>query len=592
MSVSADARDQTPRQSAPHSGAEESARSAAFRYKPGGDRGGSDPRDVINPPLGHNSWHMSHSSGDYGRQGLRSASDDQSLVRYWIVLRERVWVIAACTVLVFLAAVAYVEVAPRTYQAEAEMEVQAAASGDTALSALPILHQTGDPTEDVLTGASLVTTQPVGAAVVRSLRLKMSPGSALGAVVATPVGETGLVAVQAEASSPQLAQRLANAFVDETIALSTARMHAAIAGELPTLQAQLAAVPRAQRYGAGTLGEQVQALEVLQHQNDPTLVNAAPALLPTAPSSPKTKLSLVAGLLGGLLVGIGAAFMFHALDPRVRREDQLRDRFGLPILARIPREPHTRPRPLLPSELSPGAHEGYRTLRTTMAARAPSAESRAFLVTGSAPSEGKSTTAMGLAAALAQGGARVILIEADLRKPTLAASLNLKDFNGIDRVMIGKVELSKAIVPVRIDGAPVRVLAAQSSEHGISGGLSFAVVRKLVNDAKALADFVVIDSAPLTEVIDALPFAQAADEVLIVVRLDQTRLNKLAELDDLLSQHGVTRMGLVLIGEHPMRGPQYAYGSGTGSGNGGSRPSVPRRPAIETERSGKGLLQG
>jgi capsular exopolysaccharide synthesis family protein len=539
---------------------------------------------------------MSHSSGEYGgRQGLRSSSEDQSLIRYWSVLRERIWVVVACTLLVFVAAVAYVEVAPRTYQAEAEMEVQAAPSGDTALSALPILHQTGDPTEDVLTGASLVTTQPVAAAVVKSLHLKLSPGDALGAVQATPVGETGLVSVQAAASSPELAQRLANAFVDQTIALSTARMHAAIAAELPTLQSQLAAVPQPQRYGAGTQGQEVQALQLLQHQNDPTLVNAAPALLPTAPSSPKTKLSLVAGLLGGLLVGIGAAFIFHALDPRVRREEQLRDRFGLPILARIPREPHTRPRPLLPSELSPRAHEGYRTLRTTLAARSPSAESRAFLVTGSAPAEGKSTTAMGLAAALAQGGARVILIEADLRKPTIAASLNLADFNGIDRVLVGKVELAKAIVPVRIDGAPVRVLAAQPAEHGIAGGLSFAVVRKLVNDAKALADFVVIDSAPLTEVIDALPFAQAADEVLIVARLDQTRLSKLAELDDLLSQHGVTHMGLVLIGEHPMRGPQYYYGgsgSGSGTGNGGSRPSVPRRPRIEPERSGKGLLQG
>ena len=70
---------------------------------------------------------------------------------------------------------------------------------------------------------------------------------------------------------------------------------------------------------------------------------------------------------------------------------------------------------------------------------------------------------------------------------------------------------------------------------GKTSDLAFATVRKLVNDAKAIADFVVIDSAPLTAVIDALPFAQAADEVLIVARLDQTRLNKLEELDDLLA---------------------------------------------------------
>ena len=77
-----------------------------------------------------------------------------------------------------------------------------------------------------------------------------------------------------------------------------------------------------------------------------------------------------------------------------------------------------------------------------------------------------------------------------------------------------------------------------------------------------MADFVVIDSAPLTAVVDALPFAQAADDVLIVARLGHTRLNKLAELDDLLGELGVARTGIVLIGEHPARGLQYYYGEG------------------------------
>jgi capsular exopolysaccharide synthesis family protein len=537
-----------------------------------------------------NASFMSYSSAGSGRQRTRSGSDDQTLARYWLVLRERAWIVIGCTLLVVAAAGVYVGVAPRTYQAQAELQVQPVGNGDPVLSALPVLHQTGDPTHDVLTAASLVTTQPVAAAVVQSLGLKTSPEAALADVQASPIGQAGLVAVQATASSPRLAQRLANGFVDQVIALSTARLHAAIGRALPTLEGQLAAIPRAQRFGPGSLGAQRDELQQLLTQNDPTLISAAPASLPTAPSSPRTKLSLVAGLIAGLLVGIGTAFLFHSLDPRLRREEQLRDGFGIPVLARIPRQRHRRrPRPLLPSELSPSAQEGYRTLRTTLTARTRSSEPRAVLVTGSAPAEGKSTTAMGLAAALAHGGAGVILIEADLRKPTFAASFKLTEFTGIEPVLDGKVQLAKATVPIRMYDSALRVLAAHPPE-GKGPHLPFAGVDKLVNDAKAIADFVVIDSAPLTAVIDALPFAQAADEVLIVARLGQTRLNKLEQLDDLLGEHGVTRTGIVLIGEHPTRGVQYYYAEP--ETDDGSPADLPRRASIAPRRSGKATRHG
>ena len=171
-----------------------------------------------------------------------------------MVLRERAWVIAVCAVLVLAVAALYVATAPRTYQAQAEMEVQAASSGDPVLSTLPVLHQSGDTTADVLTAASLVTTQPVANAVVSVLHLKESPAAVLGDISASPIGQASLVAVQATASSPQLAERLATAFVEQTIAFTTARIHAAIARELPALAGQVAAVPLAQRYGPGSLG--------------------------------------------------------------------------------------------------------------------------------------------------------------------------------------------------------------------------------------------------------------------------------------------------------------------------------------------------
>jgi succinoglycan biosynthesis transport protein ExoP len=488
----------------------------------------------------------------------RASSEEQSLVRYYRILRERWWVVLICTILAVVAAAVYVETASKTYQAQAELEVSPASPNSTVLSTLPVLVSSGDPTEDVLTGASYVTTLPVAIAVVQSLGLKMSPSDALGHISASPIGQAGLVAVQATASSPQLAQRLASAFAAQTVTVSTTNMHKAIAAELPLLQQQVSAQPRSQAYGSGGEGQTLDLLQQLMRQNNPTLRTIAPAVLPTSPSSPKTKLTLIAGLFAGLLIGVGVAFAMHALDPRLRNEDQLRQRLDIPILARIPRERRRGPLPMLPTELSVTSREGYRTLRTTLTLRDPTKSSGVYLVTGSSPAEGKSTTALSLAVSLAHGGRRVILIEADLRKPTFARTLGLTSYYGTEQVLIGEVELANALEVVRLETTSMRVLAAHHSGVAIADRLSSAIVSKLITDAKAMADDVVIDSPPLTEVIDALPFAQHADEVLIVARVGHSRIRRLVELDDLLAQHHVVRTGIVLIGETE-HARQYYY---------------------------------
>ena len=272
---------------------------------------------------------------------------------------------------------------------------------------------------------------------------------------------------------------------------------------------------------------------------------------------------MLAGVIAGLVLGIGLAFAAHALDPRLRRTEQLRELLGVAVLARILPERSRSELPLLPGEISVSSQEGYRTLRTMLSVRR-GARSPVYMVTGSGPGEGKTTTAIGLAWSLAHTGASVILIEADVRRPTFATTFDLQYLFGIDEVLNGEVPLASALAPVLVDDAGIRVLAARHSGFELSDGLSHDVAVRLLEDAKALADYVVIDSPPLTVVSDALPFATLADEVIVVARRGVSRLKALVQLDDMLRQHGVRPSGVVVVADSDASGAGYYRGYGNG----------------------------
>ncbi len=479
--------------------------------------------------------------------------------RYYLTIRHHIGLIVACTALTLLAAIAYVEVAPKSYTATAQLLINPASQQNPNLFDLPVLHSSGDQPTDVLTAASLVTTPQVANTVAQDLHSKTSPSALLGQVQVTPLAQSNVIDVQAQASSAKQAQRIANAFANGVIAVRTAGLHQYLAQTIPPLKDEVAALPPAQRGGVGSLGDELSQLEALQRGNDPTILPAAAAQLPTGPSSPKKSLALAAGLFAGLLIGIGAAFGFDALDPRVQREEQVRELAPrVPIVARIPRmSRHPRRRPLMPTELSLAAMEQYRMLRATLSMRLIS-KSQAYLVAGSSPSEGKTTSALSLATVLARSGSEVVLIEADLRRPTIATTLGLERFVGTEQVLAGEIELSDALTDVSFGGAQFRLLAAHP--NGSSAELlSYFSAQRLVDEAKHQAEFVVIDSPPLTAVIDALPLAMIADDVIVVVRVGHSRVNKVSGLFELLARHDRLPSGVVLIGSTENQADSYSY---------------------------------
>jgi capsular exopolysaccharide synthesis family protein len=473
------------------------------------------------------------------------------------VVREHLAIVIGCTLVALVAAGIYAEAAPKKYSAEAQMLITPIDASSSFTLGLPVLHSSADPTRDALTAASLITTPQAASAVIADLHLHDTPGALLGDVTATPIGQSSLIAVQAISTSPTQAQRIANSFVSQVIRLRTLALHQAVAAVLPGLRAQVAAETPAERGANSTLIGQLSELEQLQASPDPTITLASLAELPTAPFTPKTKLAVAAGLLGGLLIGIAAAFLFDVLDPKLRREEQIRDVLDMRVLARIPRQ-RARQRwrgssaPMLPRELSFMAREGYRTLRLVLTAGTRGG-SRVLLVTGSDPGEGKTTSAINLAASMAQGGKRVILIEADLRRPTIASVLGIEVARGTEHVTFGQTALADALVKTKIDQDTVNVLAVHTPRARLAEQFSYDSAQKLVADARALADYVVIDSPPIAAVVDALPLAEFVDDVLVVARLSVSRLSKLGEMRALLQDQGSRLSGVVLIGDHERR---------------------------------------
>lgn len=324
-----------------------------------------------------------------------------------------------------------------------------------------------------------------------------------------------------------------------------------------------------------------------------------PAVAPSSPSAPNTRMNLLLGVIIGVAAGVGMGVLRTTLDNRIRGEADLRQITAAPLLGGISFDTDASRRPLLTQAApqSPRA-ESFRQLRTNLQFANVSGHAKTILVTSSLPGEGKSTTATNLAIALAQAGNSVCLVDADLRRPMINEYLGLDRSAGLTTALVGTTDLNDLLQPWGDDN--LYVLASGQIPPNPSELLGSAEMKQLIDRLGYAFDSVIIDAPPLLPVTDAAVLSQHVGGVVLVVGSQKLRHQDLQKSIQALEMVGSNILGIVL-NRLPAKGPDaYAYSYYSTHEQPRSKPSIRnnrasqvgrRDPSAAADEFGRALLE-
>ncbi|MGH2822079.1 MAG: P-loop NTPase, partial [Thermoleophilaceae bacterium] len=381
----------------------------------------------------------------------------------------------------------------------------------------------------------------------------------LKAVEVSPEGESNIVAVTATAESAGESARVANVFAASALADRREQLDSQIEAELERLRLQQESLATPSE----DIDRRIVRIERLSGRGDPTLSLSQSAVPPTSSSDVPALVVLALALVAGLALGAGACVLLEITRARVRDEGEALALYPLPVLARVPelsRRKRETPHGPQGWYMPPSIREAFRTVVVQLE-RAP--EQRVIMVMSGSTGDGKTTSAVNLSASLAAAGHRVVLMDFDVRKPDVARVLGLEaEEQPLSALLDPSVELGSLVT--RVPHLPsLLVLPTSVAGHG-DVALVEALGRRLpylLAEAQQMSRYVVIDTAPLGEVSDALRLTSEVDEIVIVTRLGHTRRANYEVMRDLLEGSDSRPRGLIVIGATQMVSHRYySYG--------------------------------
>ena len=438
------------------------------------------------------------------------------LIDYWRILRRH-WLGVVAIVLATVAiAAAYTLAQPKVYSANANGFVSTGPADNPALSSVNDQLAKSRATSYVDIATSRATAQ----AVIEDLGLDASPAGLVGSISVTQPKDTVLLKITANAGTPEEAQQLADAWVR-------------------------------------ALATQVQKIEDPSGTGAPGVPQVLPvesAAVPTAPASPNPRLNLMLGAVLGLGLALGYAMLRHTVDRRLRSKEEIEAQFQISVVGGVPVSQvlkkdargghgHLAVDAAVSAANGP-ASEAFRKLRTNLMYMNVDNPPRVVVVTSPLPGDGKSTVAANLAAAIDSSGENVVLIDGDLRRPTVATWFGLVEGVGLTDVLAGRIPVEDAL-QTPVEHPNLRVLGAGAIPPNPSELLGSQVMRQLLQKLSADA-LVLIDAPPLLPVTDAALLTANADGALVVVSAGKTLDTQLGSALDHLSDVEAKALGVVL----------------------------------------------
>jgi capsular exopolysaccharide synthesis family protein len=435
------------------------------------------------------------------------------------LLRTRWITICLTALIIILSTVAYTFTQTPLYQASTRLFVSTTAGQ----SATDLYQSSRYSQERVLSYTQLIMGETLAQRTIDRLGLSMTSATLKANVTARSKPDTVLIDVAVLDRSPVQARDIANAMSDEFVRMVR----------------ELETPSQGARPDARVIIEQF-------------------ASIPEQPVVPKKARNLALGFVLGGMMGLGLAFLRDLLDITVKNRDNVEQITGASVVGIVPFDKDRRSNAAISFDRdnSPAA-ESVRKLRTNLQFLAVDNPPRLIVVTSSVPNEGKSTTAINIALALAEADHNVLLVDSDMRRPSLHRYLDVIGSVGFSTVLSGGASLDDAL---QNTGFPrLTILAAGTIPPNPSELLGTQVAKNTLAAMRARFDYVIIDSPPLLAVTDGAILATEADGALLLVRVEKTTREQLTHATGILGDVGATLLGTVMTMVPTRRSSGYNY---------------------------------